>query len=133
MPDVQNDDVTTSPHGDAGLYRDSRMQARALAGGRVEYDGDFPDGIGALLADRQERGMTFDEAWTKDLDEAAKKAGFTWKSQPGHAESSLSFAKRHFRAAYEGVETSMYCVVTTCTSLTINIYGLCDEHADDAA
>lgn len=118
------------PHGESGLYRDSRMHKRALAGARVEYDGTFPDGIGELLAERQARGMTFDEAWTPDLDKAAKAAGFTWKSQPGHAESSLSFAKRHFRAAFENVETSMYCVVTTCTNLQINQYGLCPDHAD---
>lgn len=126
------------PHTESGGHRVARVasgRARAgaptkVAGSIGVYEGEFPHGVGRLLAERQRCGMSFDEAWTPDLTQAAKDAGFTWKSQPGHAESSLSFAKRHFRAAFNDEPTSMYCVVTTCVALQINQYGLCPDHAN---
>lgn len=95
----------------------------------VEACTRFPFGVAEYLAECREDGLSFEEAWTRDLDRAAIARGFTWKSRIGHVEASLPFARRHFRAAYVGELSHLYCVVTTCVELTCDEYGLCDVHA----
>lgn len=70
---------------------------------------DFPFGVADYLDECRARGMTFDEAWTKELDDAARAAGFGWQQHPSTVESALTFAKRHLRAAYERRDTPRYC------------------------
>lgn len=71
---------------------------------------DFPYFVADYLVECRDAGLTFDEAWTDDLDEAAKAAGFGWQQHPFTVETSLSFAKRHLRAAYELRDTPRYCI-----------------------
>jgi hypothetical protein len=89
---------------------------------------DFPNGIGAYLADCRERGLTFDEAWTNDLNRAARDAGFSWKQQPFAVEASVPFMLRHLRAAYEGRDTMRYCE-RDCVYLAVDHGTLCIAHA----
>lgn len=70
---------------------------------------DFPYNVADYLADCLRRGIEWEDAWTIELDEAAKLAGFSWKQQPFTVETALDFAKRHLRAAYEGREALRYC------------------------
>lgn len=70
---------------------------------------DFPYFVADYLVECRDFGLSFDEAWTAELDVAAKNAGFSWKQQPFTVETSLDFMKRHLRAAYELRDTPRYC------------------------
>ena len=97
---------------------------------------DFPFQLADYLAECKAAGMTFDEAWTVELDHAARAAGFSWKQQPFAVEASLQFAKRHLRCAYEGREPLRYCVDPGCGYLALEDDGFCVLHAtarEDAA
>lgn len=91
---------------------------------------EFPFGIAAELAELRAEGLGFDDAWKAiNADVRARDAGFVWRSHRGHAEASLPFSKRHFRAAYERNLARSYCVVTTCVEFSCDEYGLCSLHA----
>lgn len=84
-------------------------QRRAEAVEVIDPLEDFPWNVGDYLVECRERGLTFDEAWTVDLDRAAREAEWTWTQLPYTVETTLAFAKRHLRAAYEGRDTPRYC------------------------
>lgn len=70
---------------------------------------DFPYHVAEYLDECRQHGLSFDDAWTPELDEAAKANGFSWKQQPFTVETTLDFTKRHLRAAYELRDTPRYC------------------------
>ena len=119
--------IHTANQEDARASAGASARARAHAG--IEPV-DFPVGVGAYLIQCREWGFTFEEAWTPDLVKAALRAGFKDYARRIGEESALSFAKRHFKAAYEGRDTSSYCVVMQCAELQLNKYGLCSAHAN---
>lgn len=93
----------------------------------IEFDPVFPFGVADYLARCRDRGMTFEEAWTRELDDAAKAAGFSWQPRPFVIESTLHFVRRHFRAAYEGVSPLRYCDHDDCVYLAL-FDGHCALH-----
>lgn len=90
-----------------------------MASGVTDPTVDFPYNVAEYLIECQAHGMTFDEAWTRDLSIAARDAGFSWKQQPFAVEASVPFMLRHLRAAYEGRDTMRYCV-EDCVYLAVD-------------
>ncbi len=92
-----------------------------MDGAMIVTDGaeDFPYNLADYLAECRIAGLTFDQAWTRRISEAARDAGFSWKQQPFAVEASVPFMKRHLRAAYEGYETMRYCVEENCNYLAV--------------
>lgn len=125
----------TEPH-EAGTLPRCASRTRAGARARTEERLDptlwidtFPSGVGAYLIECRLRGMSFDEAWTRDLDRMARDAGFTWKQKPGTVEVSLRFAKRHFRSFYENARPGApNCCVIDCHEVAVDEFALCATH-----
>jgi hypothetical protein len=95
-------------------------------------EGEFPYGVADVLRyARDVKGMTFDEAWAElELDREARLAGFgRTNRRPFSVESTLSFAKRHLRAAYDRTPTMRYCE-EDCPYLAV-IDNHCAIHAHD--
>lgn len=81
---------------------------------------DFPFNVAAYLDECRSAGIAWEDAWTLELDAAAREHGFGFQQHPFTVETALTFAKRHLRAAYERRDTPRYCVEEDCVYLALH-------------